>query len=238
VGGWLVVATPPRDALFSILQLACEGGSGDALLRPLLLGACTPANHAGVKVCGTPAVDDARAAFLTAFLLCALASSAHARAGEEEAAAERRACTAAVRGAAAGLGGGGYAAEDEPLLVDLLLPPPPPPVAFAGNACLAPACELLARLAVAEAWLERTAQAQGRTAVDMFRLSEGRGGLRLIRNEISAHGLGLAIDINYASNPWLGGDMEPDDIKEEIARLQDLLVEVEDRQAGELASVK
>ncbi|MBL8619034.1 MAG: SH3 domain-containing protein [Deltaproteobacteria bacterium] len=66
--------------------------------------------------------------------------------------------------------------------------------------------ELLARLAVAEAWLERTAQAQGQTAVQMFSPSEGQGGLRVIRDEISAHGLGLAIDINYASNPWVGGD--------------------------------
>jgi hypothetical protein len=66
--------------------------------------------------------------------------------------------------------------------------------------------ELLARLAVAEAWLERTAQAQGSTALAMFRPSEGQGGLRVIRDEISAHGLGLAIDINYESNPWVGGD--------------------------------
>jgi len=66
--------------------------------------------------------------------------------------------------------------------------------------------ELLARLTVAEAWLERTAQAQGQTAVQMFRPSEGAGGLRVIRDEVSAHGLGLAIDINYQSNPWVGGD--------------------------------
>ena len=35
---------------------------------------------------------------------------------------------------------------------------------------------------------------------------KGQGGLRVIRDETSAHGLGLAIDINYASNPWVGGD--------------------------------
>lgn len=38
------------------------------------------------------------------------------------------------------------------------------------------------------------------------------------------------------NNPWLGGDTKPEDIREEIERLQELLAEAEEREAGKSTS--
>jgi hypothetical protein len=62
---------------------------------------------------------------------------------------------------------------------------------------------------------------------------------QILEKWLSAAPPKIVDDLEFAirkANPWMQADMEPDQIREEIGRLEELLQQTIDRQAGEAAS--